>query len=350
MASETGSRNIVAIQYLRGVAAVMVVAHHTEQYFGRVPGWSDFGATGVDLFFVISGFIMAHSTRQFDETGSRALQAWEFALKRLKRIAPLYWIATALMVLLALFKDRPFGVEVLKDFVFWPRFNELRPGEIFPVLMPGWTINYEMFFYALFGGSMLFGRRRFWVLGGGLLLLPVVGHFVAFESAPAIFYFAVRPLEFLLGVAVYFLSQRFPMAWLPRGLALVAVAAGFGLMLLASLRAPSTLLLGLASGVIVWFSLPALRSWNVGWLNKIGDASYSIYLFHGFTLALSGRLLRTSGLREPTLAGIAVVLVVQTVVAVVLCWYVYRFVELPLVERLKLVGVRRHAAVARVAT
>ncbi|PZP90666.1 MAG: hypothetical protein DI587_38015 [Variovorax paradoxus] len=85
------------IQYLRALAAIMVVGHHATAFFGGVSGWSNFGMTGVDIFFVISGFIMVHATYGLDPNGNRAQQAADFFVRRLIRVVPLYWLALAYM-------------------------------------------------------------------------------------------------------------------------------------------------------------------------------------------------------------------------------------------------------------
>src|SRR6516162_6435510 len=84
---------IDGIQYLRAVAALMVVAHHARHYFPQGDQWSTFGSRGVDIFFVISGFVMAHSTQGYRADANRRFQSERFLAKRFIRVVPLYWLA-----------------------------------------------------------------------------------------------------------------------------------------------------------------------------------------------------------------------------------------------------------------
>lgn len=126
------------IQAIRGIAAVLVVYFHT----GHSP---KFGAFGVDIFFVLSGAVMAMLM-------SQGPSGPDFLGRRLARIFPLYFLATtaAYVVSCLLPSARTSGnvptlVDYLKSIAFIP--HEARNGEIVPVLGVGWTLNYEMAFY-----------------------------------------------------------------------------------------------------------------------------------------------------------------------------------------------------------
>ena len=80
-------RTLEGVQYLRGVAALMVVVHHARGYFGvEAADWSTFGSRGVDVFFVISGFIMAFVTQRYQPDVSRWPQVRDFLVKRVIRV------------------------------------------------------------------------------------------------------------------------------------------------------------------------------------------------------------------------------------------------------------------------
>ena len=138
----TGGRGptLVSIQYLRGLAAVAVVVEHTH--------WtgSHLGAAGVDVFFAISGFIMVH-------VSLRETAAWTFFRARLIRVAPMYWLCTLLAAAI-------FGADklhLIHSLAFWPGPE----NHAFPVIYAGWTLNFEMFFYAIFAAALFlpFGWR-----------------------------------------------------------------------------------------------------------------------------------------------------------------------------------------------
>src|SRR5262245_45669982 len=151
------SSKLVLIQMLRALAALAIVFYHAQYdaetlaaRFGlayqpsSLMPWS----AGVDVFFVISGFIMVHTSRKLFATaeGSRV-----FLGRRIARIIPIYWLLTTLYAALALLapavlnNDAPSLGEIVKSYLFIPF---ARPnGQIHPVLLLGWTLNYEMFFY-----------------------------------------------------------------------------------------------------------------------------------------------------------------------------------------------------------
>src|SRR5947209_976295 len=121
------------IQYLRGIAALGVVAFHAALTAG-VP--FRMGAFGVDIFFVISGFLMVAITN----VNSRQAP---FLRDRIVRVVPLYWIAT-LVVYLA---DRRYTSgpdQLVSSLMFIPRGHSADAPWFFPVLNVGWTLNYEM--------------------------------------------------------------------------------------------------------------------------------------------------------------------------------------------------------------
>ena len=164
------------VQALRAVAAFAVVLGHSMNYLGRghgaVPGMlTEFqGAVGVDLFFVISGFVMTISSGRL-LTRPRPTQV--FLWRRVLRVVPLYWLLTVvkLFVLAALPRFDvttrwPSTWNVVSSILFLPSLNGI--GEIRPVITLGWTLNFEMMFYLLFALSLVW-RERF-----ARALLPLV--------------------------------------------------------------------------------------------------------------------------------------------------------------------------------
>lgn len=149
---------------------MMVVWHHATAevamapVFGKIP---TFGPLGVDLFFGISGFIMLVTT------WDKPIGPAEFMAHRIKRIVPLYWLATLSMVGLAvvapaLFKTLKWDAATLTEsLLFIPHYSLSFPGDIKPLLVPGWSLHYEMFFYVLFAGALLC-KREYRADGHGL--------------------------------------------------------------------------------------------------------------------------------------------------------------------------------------
>ena len=184
-------RTLLSIQHLRGVAALMVVFFHCFQWT-----WTPFptGQAGVDLFFVISGFVMWTVTERQPQSPA------EFLRRRFARIAPPYWLATLLAAGLALawpalfLEIRVDPEHLWKSLLFLPHRDPF--GNPFPVLPVGWTLIYEVFFYLVFAFAMLFGRARMAVLTAILCLAGLSG-FVWLRT----YVFGLNPmlLEFLAG-------------------------------------------------------------------------------------------------------------------------------------------------------
>ena len=191
------------IDGLRTIAVGTVILFHGK--LGLLPG----GFVGVDVFFVISGFIIATTTR--GQAGVEAAGA--FLWRRFRRVAPIYWLLS-LPILIGMARGGTLSPEVASaTFLFWP-FSGLEMT--FPALGPGWTLCFEMLFYAGFGLAMAGGRRVGWGLIGAYAAMLAAGLVLA---APVLrFWGAPIILEFLLGVGIASVWR-----FAPRGLALWAV-------------------------------------------------------------------------------------------------------------------------------
>nr|WP_145546204.1 acyltransferase [Variovorax boronicumulans] len=329
------------IQYLRAVAALMVVVHHARHYYGDVSGWPIFGSAGVDIFFIISGFIMVHATRQLETDGGRLQAATDFLVRRLIRIVPLYWLALA-------FQDRYLvrsgvaDISLLQDFLFLPRFNPMHGGDILPSLIVGWTLNFEMFFYVVFALAILFGQRKHLALVLMLLVLVVAGQVLDVEKSAVLRVWTSGLLgEFALGMGVYiFVNHRH---WAPSAtVASIGLIAGFMALALPNGAVPRLLADGIPAALIVWSgvhvgrAMPRWRLWAL-----LGDASYSIYLVHVFTLPYCYRLFNHLHLAEPTPLNVAIALTFSTVASAAVGVVVYRLIEKPLLEKMMVMWRRR---------
>lgn len=270
---------LLSVQYLRAFAALSVVALHTT--------WTrtDIGMAGVDVFFVISGFVMMHVSRPGVTPGT-------FLRDRLIRVLPLYWIMTAFVAVAGL----GYNPDLFKSLALWPDFGLPYPPFIHPTIIPGWTLYYEMFFYTGFALAMTaaFGRRLE-LMTAAFAILIVAGLCVSPQSAPARTYTSPLLLEFLFGAWLHeaWRSKRIPAGWhglavCAAGVLLLAVqvrvtALAFSTTLLPwrpiILGVPSLLIVAGALGVEQAGLLPRLRLPLL-----IGNTSYSLYLTHWFTL------------------------------------------------------------------
>ena len=336
------------LQCLRGVACLLVVVYHVAQAeiglglgFNPLKPFRWFGYAGVDVFFVLSGFIIASSNRA--DLG-RATQLPRYLFRRLWRIYPTYWFALLVCVAAALWNPTV-------ALALWNRLPDsalLLPQSIEAAVLPvAWTLTFEVMFYLAFAALFLLPRR---------VALPVLlGWAVAVVGCSAA---GVRPtgrysslplnplvLEFLAGCVL---------AWVParltgRAAAVVGVAA-LGWAAVASAvyfdananRLPMNYL-----GRVIVYGLPAalavlaLTGWERAggrirsrWLLRAGDASYSIYLVHAPMMVLVTLLTMWVGLKHSRLghtAWIGMMLVVGVVPGLL----VYRFVEAPLLRLVK---------------
>nr|QQZ51582.1 acyltransferase [Phenylobacterium glaciei] len=181
------------LQVARFLAAIMVLVHHLELELATPRLNSPFRdpvgiewSIGVDVFFMVSGFIMYLLSRQrFAEPGYAA----EFLRRRLVRVVPLYWLFTGLMI--ASILASPGAVNhadlsagrVLGSYLFfpWPRAG----GDIYPILGLGWTLNYEIEFYLAFTLALCLPLRRGLTgLVGAFLLACLVGPFSRVTGSP----------------------------------------------------------------------------------------------------------------------------------------------------------------------
>jgi exopolysaccharide production protein ExoZ len=323
---------IDGIQYLRAVAALMVVVHHARHYFPQGDHWSTFGSRGVDIFFVISGFVMAHSTQDYRADANRRFQAARFLAKRFIRVVPLYWLALLWTSKHQLFAGQ-WGWDTLQDLLFIPHFHRTYQDAIFPLLIPGWTINYEMFFYALFALSMLVGKYRYALVAGVLVALASLGT-LPWRSAIGIFYTSNVVLEFLFGIVVYAAVVRWPAPMRRPWLVLVTVVAA-GLLAIENRDAVRGFADGPFAALIVWSTVLWSQGLRSAPLRRLGDASYSIYLFHLASFWLPAALLHRLGVESTTPLVVAGVLLAHVLVATMIGLAIHRVIEQPLLEFLR---------------
>jgi peptidoglycan/LPS O-acetylase OafA/YrhL len=298
-----GSRALLSIQILRAVAALAVLTHHVcNEKVAHVGGAAAplnnliVGVAGVDLFFVISGFVMVYASESlFAQRGAPRI----FFLRRLARIVPLYWAVTAAIVGYLLVVH---GIAVLMSlhspgslvasFLFYPY---PRPdGLAVPVHALGWTLNYEMFFYVLFAVAILLPRRAAVMAVAALFVtLVVIGRLFALPL-PFAYWFDPIILEFCFGMAIalaYRAGLRLPPAFV--WLLILAAIAAFAATMVWGASAPwRALAWGAPSAAIVAALVLSRRAAPAGPVGRVfgflGDASYSIYLTHPLVFPVVG--------------------------------------------------------------
>jgi exopolysaccharide production protein ExoZ len=331
-------KTLYGIQYLRAFAALAVVFFHATERSG---GSFNIGAAGVDIFFVISGFIM------WVMSDNRPLSPRRFMLDRIQRIVPIYWIVTIVMVVGAfagLFPNMKLTLEHLLGSLFLTPTRSPSNGEIWPVLVQGWTLNFEMFFYAIFAISLAVAHR--------FQLILLVAIFAAFALAGWLFHpqspilmTYTRPiiLEFVAGALIgqLWLKGRLPRYAVGMGLVVIAVV-GFALIQLLGLDFNEFICGPLAVSLIIG-TLALEKSGampDIPVLTYLGNGSYSIYLWH--TLAISVVAKVGQSLALPPLATITLSALFGTLLGIA----AYEAMEKPLRNHLKNLSWRRRPSPA----
>jgi len=205
---EAHKQDFYLVQALRFLAAFMVVCCHStfytkERLLSSVEVFH-LGANGVPLFFVISGFVIVLSSRKLinDKDGWR-----KYAIKRIIRIVPLYWLITTYKVAIMVFSaglilhgNNDFA-NILKSYFFIPTLNS--EGKIRPILGVGWTLNFEMFFYLLFTIA-LFLRLNGIIFCGIIMTILTVLSFFKTPAWPVVLNFYADPIviNFLFGISL----------------------------------------------------------------------------------------------------------------------------------------------------
>lgn len=291
------------IRALRGVAVLLVMASHLltieSKYAGDeiLPNWFISGLSGVDLFFVISGFIMVYVTRNLD-TDLRTV--WQFLLARVTRIYPLYWVISLAVLLVWLqaphlvFSSISGQPDILKSFLLLP---DNQP----PLLAVGWTLIHEMYFYLIFAVGLFLPRKY---LLGFLLIVSLAGLIGFLKnqselSALARLLFSPLIFEFLGGAVAAFAVLRWQVTnWKLPVIAggslfvLALVISSFGNTEIFWSHANRALFFAPSASLLVYGMVVMEQNGKTlsGFLNWVGDQSYSLYLTHILTLSVVGRV------------------------------------------------------------
>lgn len=343
-AGMTKLTTLFSVQALRGVAALMVVLFHLRIVEGKyssgtgvLPEAFAYADSGVDLFFVLSGFVM---TSIAAGTYGSPRQAGSFLLRRGWRVLPLYWFFTtvvvALMVLAPGLANSAYQDQsVLASYMLWPQAQ-------LPLLTVGWTLIHEAFFYLVMAVAIAFARERQlpWLLLGWAAATLAAHTLSGTDIAPwAAVISSPLSLEFIAGGLIGLYWRR-----LPPSLALPLLVVGAGVFAsvmwhLAGIypaRPPvlsRVLYFGIPSALLL---LGAVR-WEHACRPKlprslllIGDSSYSLYLSHVFVISALGWVWQKSGSNVSTWQHM-LFLILAVTACVLVGWLSWRMLEQPLV-------------------
>ncbi len=334
---------IFSIQYLRGLAAIMVVLYHIEikgrQYDINNLSWFKIGFFGVDLFFIISAFIMCNTTYNKNTTFTRFIGA------RITRILPLYWLMTLLALIIFLIKpslvNSSGGVTSI-----WASFLLAPNGDKF-LVNNGWTLSYEFLFYFIFGLSLILPlKNKRLIISSILIFIVSFGYIVNFDSTYYDFITDPILLEFLLGIIAFTILKKYN---IPAAMSYTLIFSAIIILLWENNFGAIHLTLGRAvsAGIpmfllfigIVRFEDKIKQKTNIllKGIEKLGDSSYSLYLVHPFILSPGAIIAKKIGLvNHPNLFSIFLLLL-----SVAGGWLCYHYIEKPINHKLKIHTAKR---------
>lgn len=329
------SSRLASLQILRAVAATSVFIFHLFDILhlrGLISSrYAMVGAAGVDIFFVISGFIITLAAGKDRTT---------FMLKRIARVVPLYWFVTLAIFAVGILMPHLLGRTemtadaLLQSLLFIPFMRDM--GDIKPIVVVGWTLNYEMMFYVLFALCLSRSIRKT-VIKVSIILLALVifGRMAEITAAPLIFYTNGIVLEFLFGMVICLIWLQNPEIFkrlyplLPIGVVALLVQEVYPLQL------PREVIYGLPAICIVagtlGISLPDNRLSRIG--VKLGDASYAMYLVHAYVQHLFAMIALATGMT----ATISLIIVGSTtyLVTVLVSLALFYIIERPAMSALR---------------
>ncbi len=327
---------------MRGLAAAVVVAHHIPHYLhDRARGRSldfEFGAIGVDIFFIISGFVM------YNATISPSYGAAGFLVRRLARILPMYWLLTTILAVAIWTLPAAFSISVpvenwAKSLLFIPIYDER--GYIRPVLSQGWTLHFEMLFYMLVAAAMLLVKSKPTQIAATVLAVVSTTIYALHVPLHGSAWQLVAPLslEFSAGVFLaYIFHHHAPKIQNNLLAVFLAFILWCGAIYLgkfgrsADMGFDRALTWGISAFIFVFGALLLEKSINfksiyARWFTLLGEASYSLYLVHGITFSITWKVSPSFVKDEPITAAIALF-----VVAICIAIPLHKIIELRLNE------------------
>ena len=328
-------QQIISLQYLRGFAAVAVCIHHFSEAFEYK---IHVGAAGVDVFFVISGFVMALVTEAL-------VSPVRFVTDRLVRIVPMYWLCTVFLFACVLAKPNLFPMDssdtshFLKSVFFIPHIAP--SGTTYPLITQGWTLIYEMFFYAIFACALWLSQaHRIAIATTSIFILVGIGALLQSDNLFVSTYTSPLMIEFVAGLWLFLAYKRGAMPSAVLSIVLVVVSLAW--FVVAEFVRPDNRAFdfGIPAFLLVTGSLGLEKYIKIKpLLLEIGDSSYSIYLTHWFSLLFVRLLAQKLGVYGWP------VIVASVPSAVILGIAAHKLIEAPINRTLK-AAFRRKLAVA----
>lgn len=344
------------IQALRGIAAMMVVffhLHNFEKVYGHgltlMPNFFDITCSGVDIFFVISGFIMTTITfNQFQQPKA----AVNFLINRFTRIYPTYWFYTViglLLLLIRLFFDRSqiIHADIIRSFL-------LMPQDAFPILPVGWSLIFEVYFYFVIALLLFFPEKMFNPMLTVWAIFILIGSFFSFQSPMLTVYTNPLCWEFIGGclvarlMHVYQTDRLWSLSILILGV--LALFISFGIYRhyypeVIPANWSRVAVFGIPSMIIIYGAVAIELNGTTfaKLLCRLGDISYSIYLSHYIIESVAARIL--GKIHPDNLIYHFLIFIVTVFTVIVVSTLSYNYLEKPLISYFRNLRLGKRSAV-----
>lgn len=340
---------ITNIQAMRGIASIVVLIGHAcllQPGLGLDRFASIFGvtaSTGVDLFFVISGFIITTVAMKSGKNSvqSNGTAAWNFGIKRLTRIYPVYWIVFGLTCLMG-----PI-VQYSPDFVVrMPIVQQaLLLTHVNSHIMAAWSLCFEIYFYSIVVAAIFVSPRyvgrvlTFWAVS--IIAIIAYDYYIGKHGWIGLVPMSPLILEFIFGMMVaYLIKRRVTSFAVAAGIiGIVTLMVGMEIMRLKGWYALNpwwrTFYTGIPSTLII-YSVVAMEYRGIWTFSRfwvsLGDASYSIYIWHQFIFYSLLKVFVLAGLvgRVPGVVLIAGWIIPAFFIGTIS----YKYIEIPLQKKL----------------
>ncbi len=346
------SKKIInSIQFLRGFAALAVVVHHTggyvKRYFEPTLLFGDkfsIGFAGVDLFFVISGFIIHFTSKSYLNNPSKLK---EYLKKRFIRVYPIYWIITTILfvsswLIVEILDKNIFSIGYPNTFIAYIQTYLLLPLH-FAINPVTWTLSYELFFYLCF--ALLIISKRLWIIPALILAVSFYNIFINIPEIVEVklnyfnFIFSGYNFEFMFGFLIYPFYEKIKLSTIISVILLIisiSIIALFGYDIGDYDSYKRVLTFGLPSGLIL-LSLLNLENNNAISFPKItltlGDASYALYLIHFPMMLLMNKIPQILGYNFSAIQEVwySYFIIISMVISSI---YVHKWIEMPVAKKL----------------
>lgn len=298
---------LYSVQFLRGIAALLVViahsSHKANQY--QINIFQDFhiGGSGVDLFFIISGFIMCYTTY------GKKVDFKSFIKNRIKRILPLYWLLTLIALILYLLYPHLINSSggktgIIESFFLIPNGSKF-------LINNGWTLSYEFYYYLIFSSLLFFSfndKKRFSIIISYFVFATILGLAINFSNPYFLFLTSNLLLEFALGVICFLIFNKIKIKSI---ISILLLLSGIIILVYQNYHnLPKFIdIRGIKYGIpmfLIFLSMIYLepffirsKSTLLSFFNHIGNSSYSLYLIHPFALTPTAMILKLMNINNP---------------------------------------------------